>query len=261
MYELLLICMSDSNEDNLSVVKDFGKQRAEYEIKDMSSWTDVEADLVIVDPPFGIEFSGTDSNYNRDESNVVEGYVEWVKSKYKSKIDELLDTIHTNLKQNGQALIFSGWNNSHIIHKRIDESDMSVEGKLYWSYNFAPYCRVRPAHNIYEIYWCLKGDEWTYNNECSFEHCRDGEANLSHIPVKRDYHKDIPKYPTRLPKKIVQVLVDHFSEEEDTIFDPCAGSGMVGVGAAELNRNAKLGDLNEEAIEVFDKISEMSSNN
>jgi DNA modification methylase len=253
--------MPDNNEENLSVIKNFGEQKVEYYIKDMTEWDDAEADLVIVDPPFGIEFSGTESNYNRDESNVVEGYVEWDKSKYETKIDELLDSIHTNLEEDGQALIFSGWNNSHIIHERIKESDMQVEGKLYWSYNFAPYCRVRPAHNVYEIYWCVKGDDWTYTNECSFDHCEDGEANLSHIPVKRDYHKDMPKYPTRLPKKIVQILVEHFSEEDDTVFDPCAGSGMVGIGAAELNRNAKLGDLNKEGIEVFDEIAKIESGN
>lgn len=230
----------------------------EYHITPMEDWENVNADLAIVDPPFGIEFSGTESNYNRDESSVVEGYVEWAVDEYTEKIDNLIESLHRNLAEDGQALILSGWNNSHIIHKQLLESEFTLEGKLYWSYNFAPYCQKRPAHNVYEIFWVVKDkNEWSYTNECSFDHCTEGEANLSHIDVKRDYHRDMPKYPTRLPEKLVKILIEHFSDENDRVFDPCAGSGMVGIAAAEMNRNATLGDLNREAMEVFEEISKM----
>jgi len=33
-----------------------------FEIKDMNDWNNVNADLVITDPPFGIEFSGKNGN-------------------------------------------------------------------------------------------------------------------------------------------------------------------------------------------------------
>ncbi len=81
-----------------------------YNIKDMGSWENVNADLVITDPPFGIEFSGKNGNYHRNADNVVGGYVEWSASEYGEKIQQLLGCIKKNLKENGQALIFSGWN-------------------------------------------------------------------------------------------------------------------------------------------------------
>jgi len=34
-----------------------------FEIRDMNSWKNVNADLIITDPPFGIEFSGKNGNY------------------------------------------------------------------------------------------------------------------------------------------------------------------------------------------------------
>lgn len=210
-------------------------------------------------PPFGIDFSGKSGNYARDESRVVEGYVEWDESEYKSRIDGLLESIFENLDENGQALMFSGWNNSNIIHNRIKESELNLEGKLYWSYNFAPYCKLRPAHNVYEIYWMTKdSDDWYYTNECSYDHCQEGEANLSHIHVQRDYHhKDMLKYPTSLPEELVGILIEHFSEEDDLVFDPCAGSGIVGITSIEKGRRAKLGDLNKEGLEVFKEIYQM----
>lgn len=86
-----------------------------YEIKDMKDWQDANADLIITDPPFGIEFSGKNTNYHRNVRNVVDGYVEWKVSEYGQKIQQLLDCIKKNLKENGQSLIFSGWNYSNII--------------------------------------------------------------------------------------------------------------------------------------------------
>lgn len=220
----------------------------------MADWDDVGADLIITDPPFGIDFDGQQENYNRDSSNVVEGYIEWSEDEYRNKIDRLLQSISRNLKDDGQCLIFSGWNNSHLIHELCSESSMNLRGKMYWEYNFAPYCKNRPAHNVYEIFWLTKGGKWTYNNSCSYEHCTVGESNLSSMDINRDYHKNIPKYPTRLPSEVIGVLIEHYSEEGDLIFDPLAGSGMVGIVSDHKNRDAILGDLNEEAMDVYNEI-------
>jgi len=47
-----------------------------FKIQDMNDWRGIKADLVITDPPFGIEFSGKNTNYHRNVKNVVDGYVE-----------------------------------------------------------------------------------------------------------------------------------------------------------------------------------------
>jgi site-specific DNA-methyltransferase (adenine-specific) len=223
-----------------------------YQIKDMSSWDGVNADLVITDPPFGIKFDGKGGNYNRDVDNVVDGYVEWDVKEYAEKIRGLLDCITNNTKDDGQALIFSGWNNSNLIHNEIIKSaELSLRGKLYWAYNFAPACKLRPAHNIYEIFWVTKGKTWHYHNRCSTLHCTAGEPNLTTLIFKRDYKMNMPKYPTRLPFKLIQSLLEHFSNEDDLIFDPLCGSGMVGVVSYMLKRDFIMGDLNENGKVVF----------
>ena len=226
-----------------------------YHIKDMTMWNNVKADLIITDPPFGINFSGKNGNYHRNVNNVVDGYVEWSVKEYGKKITQLLECIHKNLQENGQALIFSGWNNSNIIHDEIRRfSGITLRGKLYWAYNFAPACKKRPAHNIYEIYWITKGEEWYYNNRCSTQHCKKGEPNLTLLNFKRDYKMNMPKYPTRLPFRLLQSLLEHFSKEGDLIFDPLAGSGILGVVAHMLKRNFVLGDLNKNGKLVFEHL-------
>lgn len=228
-----------------------------YELQDMEEWEDVDADIAISDPPFGIEFDGKASNYNRDVSNVVDGYVEWKTGRYSEKATRLLDVLARNTTENGQAIVFSGMDNSHLLHRMaLDHDTWTLEGKLYWAYNFAPYCKKRPAHNIYELFWLVKSDTWTYSNECSFDHCQTGEANLSLLDIKRNYLKEMPKYPTRLPLEVVGVLLEHFTQPGDRVFDPLAGSGSVGIGAAGLGREAVLGDLNENAKQVFESTVE-----
>jgi len=223
-----------------------------YLIKDMKDWKDVNADLIITDPPFGIEFTGKNGNYHRNVKNVVDGYVEWKVAEYGEKIQQLLECIKNNLKNNGQALIFSGWNNSNIIHDRIMRfQGLTLRGKMYWTYNFAPVCRVKPSHNVYEIYWVTKGKKWTYYNRCSTHHCQNGEPNISTLNFKRDYKVNMPKYPTRLPFKLLQCLLEHFSNKGDLIFDPLCGSGMIGVVSYMLERDFIMGDLNKNGKIVF----------
>jgi DNA modification methylase len=223
-----------------------------YEIKDMNDWVDVNADLIITDPPFGINFNGKATIYNRKAENVVDGYVEWNISEYGEKIDQLLECIKRNLKENGQALIFSGWNNSNIIHDRIvNFKGLNLRGKLYWIYNFAPVCRRKPSHNVYEIYWVTKSEKWTYHKRCFTDHCLKGEPNLTSLKFPRDYKVNMPKYPTRLPFKLIQCLLEHFSNKGDLVFDPLCGSGMVGVVSYMLERDFIMGDLNPNGKIVF----------
>jgi DNA modification methylase len=226
-----------------------------YEIKGMNDWEGVNADLIITDPPFGIQFSGKNGNYHRNSDNVVDGYVEWGVSEYSKKINDLLRCIMKNLKENGASLIFSGWNNSNIIHNEIMKFEgLELKGKLYWTYNFAPACKWRPAHNVYEVFWITKGKNWHYHKRCSIPHCTEGEPNLTTLKFIRDYKMNMPKYPTRLPFKLLKCLLEHFSNEGDLIFDPLGGSGMMGVVASMNNRDFRVGDLNKNGKIVFEHL-------
>lgn len=228
-----------------------------YHIKDMREWENVNADLIITDPPFGIKFDGKRSNYNRDKNKVVDGYVEWNAGEYRDNIRDLLACIHRNLKEAGQALVFSGWNNSNIIHDEIMKFEgLALRGKLYWAYNFAPACKRKPAHNVYEIFWVTKGDQWYFQKRCLTSHCMQGESNLSLLHFKREFLKNTLKYPTRLPFQLLKCLLEHFSNKNDLVFDPLAGSGMVGVASAILKRKFLLGDSNENGKYIFLHVTE-----
>ena len=50
-------------------------------------------------------------------------------------------------------------------------------------------------------------------NVTTFYHCQYGELNLTTLNFKRDYKVNMPKYPTRLSFKLLQCLLEHFSNK------------------------------------------------
>lgn len=251
-YLLHNIKTNVQDKNNFKIISDL---LTKFIVKDMNEWAGANADLIITDPPFGIRFTGKNTNYHRNVNNVVDGYVEWSVDEYGVKIQQLLECIKRNLKENGQALVFSGWNNSNIIHDRIMRfKGLTLRGKMYWTYNFAPVCRKKMSHNVYEIYWVTKGERWTFHKRCHTSHCLKGEPNLTTLNFKRDYKVRMPKYPTRLPFKLLQCLIEHFSNKNDLLFDPLCGSGMLGVVAYFMERDFIIGDLNPNGKIVFEHL-------
>jgi len=222
----------------------------------MTAWDGVNAQLVVADIPFGRKFTGKASNYNRNADLVVDGYVEWNVEDYADRVTDLMDTIDRNLSDTGSALVVSGWQHSRIVHELLEAYPaFDVQGKYYWAYNFAPYCKKRPAHNVYEIFWVTrKKHTWTFTNTCATTHCTDGEANLSVLTFKRDYKRGMPKYPTRLPLRLLQCLIQHHTRPGDLVLDPLAGSGMTGIAAQSIGRDVLLGDLNTNGKRVFESL-------
>lgn len=64
-----------------------------------------------------------------------------------------------------------------------------------------------------------------------------GKMIFNWIEWERD-GKDIPKiHPAQKPVKVLKKLIEIFTDENDIVIDPCAGSGTTGRACQELNRN------------------------
>ena len=50
-------------------------------------------------------------------------------------------------------------------------------------------------------------------------------------------------YHTKVPPDIIRLLIEHYTEPGDLVFDGFGGTGMTGVAARESNRHAIIGDL------------------
>jgi site-specific DNA-methyltransferase (adenine-specific) len=93
-------------------------------------------DLVITDPPFGIEFKAKRENYNRKDSRVLEGYNEIHEDNYLTFTENWMVQVKQLLKPSGSAFIFSGWNNLKDILITLDKLGFITVNHLIWKYQF-----------------------------------------------------------------------------------------------------------------------------
>ncbi len=83
---------------------------------------------------------------------------------------------------------------------------------------------------------------------------------MSGIPI-RDLWTDITSlqsnekidYATQKPVKLLERIITLYSDENDLILDPFAGSGSLGRAAINKNRNYILIDINEKGKNLFEK--------
>jgi len=65
--------------------------------------------------------------------------------------------------------------------------------------------------------------------------------------------KDPRLYPTQKPQKLLERLINIFTNPDSTILDPVCGSGTTGFVACKLNRKCILIDINKEVLPLINK--------
>jgi len=62
-------------------------------------------------------------------------------------------------------------------------------------------------------------------------------------------------YPTKVPPEAIEPFIAHYTRPGDLVCDPFAGSGMTGVAARRLGRNAVLSDLSPLSVHVTTNVT------
>ena len=203
-------------------------------------------DLVITDPPFGIEFDGKPANYNRDDSQVLNGYSEVKHADYLSFTTAWLTEATRLLKESGSMYIFSGWNHLKDLLIAIDTCQLTTINHLIWKYQFGVVTTRKYVTSHYHCLYVCKNDRkrkfYPYSRHGKHEktetngsaHYRDKEDVWT---INREYWRGETKTPTKLPAEIIEKILDYSSEAGDIVLDPFLGSGQVAVVAKEKGRH------------------------
>jgi site-specific DNA-methyltransferase (adenine-specific) len=185
--------------------------------------------LVVADPPFGIDFDGKSGVYNRDENLVVGGYEE-AKGPY-SKFTELWMTQLPRIMRNdASAYVFSGWTNLNDILNGANEAGLTVLNHLIWHYPFGVYTKRRFVTSHYHILLFVKASQTYFFNK------------IENYPedvwiVKRKYRTGLAKNGTKLPLEVVTRCIDFSSRPGDIVLDPFMGNGTTAVAAKSSFRH------------------------
>ena len=186
-------------------------------------------DLVVADPPFGIDFSGKDSAYNRDINHVIDSYQE-IKTNYPIFTENWMALLQKIMKPHATAYVFSGWNHLEDVLRGARLCGLTTINHLIWKYQFGVFTKKKYVTSHYHVLMFVKDSKQYYFNK------------MEHYPldvwdIKRKYKKGEPKNATTLPLEVVKKCIEFSSKPGDVVFDPFMGMATTGVAAKSVWRH------------------------
>jgi site-specific DNA-methyltransferase (adenine-specific) len=204
---------------------------------------DREVDLLICDPPFGIGGAALDKHYNRDEDNVLGGYVEAPQDYYTFSLRWLAEARRV-LKDDGSLYVLSGWTNLRHLLNAAHDLDWYLINHPIWHYNFGVYTKKKYVSAHYDILYLKKSRsaQVKFNTYCRFTGARDATGSPLYRDlqdvwvIKREYHPGELKNRNKLPDALVEKMVAYSSDEHDVVGDFFLGNFTTATVALRMNR-------------------------
>ena len=220
--------------------------------------SDNTVDLMICDPPYGINGDKLDKHYNRDESNVIDGYVEIAQNQYADFSQRWIAEAARVLRPGGSLYIVSGYTNLRYILNALSETDLQEVNHIIWKYNFGVYTSKKFVSSHYHIlYYAKKGGVRTFNTYAFHSDselgANGGKANYQDREdvwiINRDYQPGQKKNKNQLPAALLRKIIMYSSNENDLVCDFFLGSFSTAKMAIGLGRRTCGFELNKTAFD------------
>lgn len=204
-------------------------------------------DLIITDPPYGIDGDRLHRHYNRDEDYVVEGYAEVPASEYEKFSLDWISEAERILKPGGSIYLVSGYTNLYYILKALRKTRLEEINHIIWKYNFGVYTSRKFVSSHYHIlYYQKPGGTRTFNLESRFglyeKDQDDGSLNYQDREdvwiINREYKPGQIKNKNELPTALLTKMIQYSSDEDDLVCDMFLGGFSTAKVAIALNRRA-----------------------
>lgn len=229
----------------LSKVNDFNSKAENKLINgdcliEMEKLEDNSIDLVITDPPYGIDYS---SNYSKYDEYVTKSTITNDKELNEALelTDKALEILNRKTKQDGHVYLFTSWK-TYPEFKEVVEKHFDIKNMIVWDKGNASMGDLEGSWgNQHElVIFATKGSRKL--NTRKFD-----VVSVNRVPTTKAIH------PTQKPEELIKVFLEASAHTKDTIIDPFMGSGST------IKAIKEYGNLNYIGIELdkdrFDKAS------
>jgi len=207
---------------------------------------DNSVDLIITDPPYGINGDTLHKHYNRKEEFVLDGYIEIPQEEYAEFTGKWIEQAARILRPGGSLYVVSGYTNLPDILNALRATRLKEMNHIIWKYNFGVYTKKKYVSSHYHILFYVKpGASHTFNTHCRFgadEKGEDGRGSLNYLDredvwiINREYKHGKTKNKNELPKELLQKLIQYSSNKGDLICDLFLGSFSTAKVSIGMNR-------------------------
>lgn len=200
----------------------------------MGQLPDESIDLVVIDPPYNMGYSGRGKINSFEEfandTLTPEQHTEW--------FDAVLHELHRVLKTNTAIYIFIDFRNYARLYDIVGKY-FSIKNCIIWnktSIGMGAYYRFQHEMIIY----AHKGKA----------RLRLEKRNVSDVwDIKRDSSRAY-RHPTQKPVKVMELPVLHSSDTGDVVLDIFAGSGTLPLACQMHGRNFICGEIDSTYCDV-----------
>jgi site-specific DNA-methyltransferase (adenine-specific) len=215
---------------------------------------DGSVDLIIADPPYGIEGDTLDKHYARDESNVVPGYIDVPIAGYDNFSADWIAECARVLRPGGALYVISGYTGLRAVLNALAATDLVEVNHLIWKFNFPVFTTKKWVSGHYHIPYWIKPpkSKVTFNTYARYEEATDSYHDREDvIAINRDYKPGELKNKNQLPEALVERLLLYSSKRGDIVLDPFLGGFTTAKVALRYGREAWGFEMNEAAYEAF----------
>lgn len=199
-------------------------------------------DLVLTDPPYGVSNQGNSSGVSREFSGYTSDKGIW---DIEISADQWVPAAVNVLRDGGMFVVFGTFGSLVPIYLELTRLSMRFQSHITWhKTNPAPSIHRRMLTHSNEILLVYsKGKQWTFNYD--YAKSITGKQMHNHftdepIPEMTFEIGAVRKEMevTRKPPTLCDRLVRLFSNPNDLVLDPFAGSGTIPKAAIDADRRA-----------------------
>ena len=237
-------------------------------IEDMEMLMGAEdADLVITDPPYNVDYEGTAGKIQNDNMSDENFY---------SFLLQFQNATASVMRPGAAAYVFHSDTKGHLFRNAFTESGLKLAECLIWEKNALVLCR-QDYHWRHEpiLYGWKEGaghyfiDDRTQDtvfleDEIDFDAMKKSDLVAYIKQIRKDWadrstviyeHKPLKNdlHPTMKPVSLIGLLMKNSSKPGWNVLDPFGGSGTTIIAAEQLNRRAFTMELDEKFCDVIVK--------
>jgi site-specific DNA-methyltransferase (adenine-specific) len=173
-------------------------------------------DLIITDPPYGINGDKLHQHYNRNERFVVDGYIEVPIAQYHDFTHGWIKQAERVLRPGGSIYIVSGYTNLYAVLDALRATKLQEINHIIWKYNFGVFTSRKYVSSHYHIlYYQKPGGRRTFNLQSRYATNESGEGGGSSnyrdredvFIINREYKPGQEKNKNELPKDTVKQML------------------------------------------------------
>ena len=217
-------------------------------------------DLAFADPPYNL--SKNYGAYDDDQADIE--YLNWC--------NEWLKRTYEVLKPGGALLVLNipRW---AVHHSSFLSGFMNFQHWIVWDALSTPAGKLLPAHYAL-LYFTKSGGKIKNNYEklkqvesrkyCLRASCikkrrlerNDEKETMSDVwkDVHRIKHKkDRDQHPCQLPLKLMNRIIELFTDKGDLVYDPFGGAGTTAISAKLLGRNYIITEIDQKYVNIARK--------